>query len=74
MVLELYVVETPDEVRGVGSSALLALLQDAQCANCDVVVGFYTSKFFPCVICVKEEDDMWVVCAECASGVTNPGE
>ena len=74
MAFELYVIDNPEQVQAVDSNALLSLLRDAQCANCDVVVGFYSSKFFRCVICVRDEEEMWVVCSECASGVTNPGE
>lgn len=74
MAIELYVVETPSQVHAAGSSDLVSFLKDAQCANCDVVVGFYVSKFFSCVICIEEEERVWVVCTECASGVINPGE
>lgn len=74
MAIELYVAETPDAVRAARSSDLVDFLNDAQCANCDVVVGFYVNKFFSCVICVEDEDDVWVVCTDCASGVIAPGE
>ena len=74
MAIELYVAETPDEVKATGSAQLSDFLEDASCANCDVVVGFDARKFFPCVICIEDEEDVWVVCLECASGVVYPGE
>lgn len=73
--IELYVVESADQVELVENSYLVEFLHDAQCENCDVVVGYYdASKFFPCVICLEGEDDVWVVCTDCASGVLYPGE
>lgn len=74
MAIELYVIESPSQVHASGSSDLVGFLKEAQCKNCDVVVGFYLSKFFPCVICVEDEDNAWVVCTDCASGVIAPGE
>ena len=74
MAIELYVAETPQAVHATGSEGLIDFLEDAQCANCDVVVGFEMSKFFPCVICIEDEEDIWLVCLECAAGVINPGE
>ncbi len=74
MAIELYVAETPDAVRATGSEGLAEFLVDAQCANCDVVVGFEMRKFFPCVICIENEEDVWLVCLDCASGVISPGE
>lgn len=74
MAIELYVAETPQAVQATGSEGLIDFLEEAQCANCDVVVGFEMSKFFPCVICVEDEEDIWLVCLDCAAGVINPGE
>lgn len=74
MAIELHVAETPQAVQATGSEGLIKFLNDAQCANCDVVVGFEMRKFFPCVICIEDEEDVWVVCIECASGVISPGE
>lgn len=74
MAIELYVAETPQAVHATGSDGLIDFLEDAQCANCDVVVGFEMSKFFPCVICIEDEEDIWLVCLDCAAGVINPGE
>lgn len=74
MAIELYVAETPQAVHATGSEGLIDFLEEAQCANCDVVVGFEMSKFFPCVICIEDEEDIWLVCLDCAAGVINPGE
>lgn len=74
MAIELYVAETPEAVKATGSSDLYDFLNEAACANCDVVVGFESRKFFPCVVCIENEDDVWLVCIECASGVIYPGE
>ena len=74
MAIELYVAETPQAVHATGSEGLIDFLEEAQCANCDVVVGFEMSKFFPCVICIEDEEDVWLVCLDCAAGVINPGE
>lgn len=74
MAIELYVAETPHAVHATGSDGLIDFLEDAQCANCDVVVGFEMRKFFPCVICIEDEEDVWLVCLDCAAGVINPGE
>lgn len=74
MGIELYVAETPQAVHATGSDGLIDFLEDAQCANCDVVVGFEMSKFFPCVICIEDEEDIWLVCLDCAAGVISPGE
>ena len=74
MAIELYVAETPQAVHATGSDGLIDFLEDAQCANCDVVVGFEMSKFFPCVICIEDEEDVWLVCLDCAAGVISPGE
>jgi hypothetical protein len=72
--IELYVVETGAQVHAVDNPDLMDFLEEAQCENCDVVVGFEMNKFFPCVICVEGEDNVWLVCTECAAGVIAPGE
>lgn len=72
--MELFVVETADQVHKTESDALVQFLDDASCENCDVVVGFHNRKFFPCVLCVKGEEDVWAVCSDCASSVISPGE
>lgn len=73
--IELYVIESAEQVESVENSYLVEFLHDAQCENCDVIVGYYDSpKFFPCVICIDGEDEVWVVCVECAGGVIYPGE
>lgn len=77
MAIELYVAHNSDAVRATNSDGLVEFLHDAACANCDVVVGYEGRKFFPCVVCVEaidDEQDVWIVCIECASGVINPGE
>jgi DICT domain-containing protein len=68
--IQLYVVETAEQAR---QAELLDLAEftpdDTQCENCDVAVGFVNNRFASCVICVEEDDDVWIVCAECAGGV-----
>ena len=68
--VHLYVVETADQAR---QAELLDLVDfgvdDTVCENCDVAIGFINRSFAPCVICVEDEDDTWLVCLECAGGV-----
>ena len=68
--IQLYVVETAEQAR---QAELLDLIDfsadDAVCENCDVAIGFINSRFSPCVICVEDDDDTWLVCTECAGGV-----
>jgi len=68
--IHLYVVETEDEARRAESFDLTDFdVDDLACENCDIAIGFVNNRFVPCVICVEGEDDTWIVCAECASGV-----
>ena len=68
--LHLYVVETAEQAH---QAELLGLVDfdadESVCENCDVAVGFIGRSFSPCVICVVDEDDTWLVCVECAGGV-----
>jgi hypothetical protein len=68
--IQLYVIETAEQSR---QAELLELADfnadDTQCENCDVAVGFVHNRFVSCVICIEEDDDVWLVCAECAGGV-----
>jgi hypothetical protein len=68
--IQLYVIETAEQAR---QAELLDLTEftpdDTQCENCGVAVGFLNNRFVSCVICVEEDDDVWIVCAECAGGV-----
>lgn len=68
--IQLYVVETAEQAQQAESLDLIEFdSDDTVCENCDVAVGFINNRFFPCVICVEDEDDIWLVCAECAGGV-----
>lgn len=68
--IQLYVVETGEQAR---QAELLDLTEffadDTVCENCDVAVGFINNRFSPCVICIEEDEDTWLVCIECAGGV-----
>jgi hypothetical protein len=73
--IQLYVVNTLDEAHMLQDDEPVDFYHDDdQCASCGVVVGFALSKFFPCVVCIDENDDQWIVCLECASGVISPEE
>ena len=74
MAIELHIAESAEAVIASESQGLVDFLSDAQCANCDVVVGFEMRKFFPCVVCIEDGEDIWVVCLECAAAVIHPGE
>jgi len=68
--IQLYVVETAEQAKQAESLDLAEFFaDDTVCENCDVAIGFINNRFFPCVICVEEEDDIWLVCMECAGGV-----
>jgi len=68
--IQLYVVETAEQARQAESLDLIEFdSDDTVCENCDVAVGFINNRFSPCVICIEDEDDIWLVCAECAGGV-----
>lgn len=68
--IHLYVVETADEAHRAESFDLVDFdVDDLACENCDIAIGFVNNRFIPCVICVEGDDDTWLVCAECASGV-----
>jgi hypothetical protein len=73
---QLYVVNTLDQAHHLQSEEPIEFYQDDdQCADCDVVVGIALNKFFPCVVCVNEDDDdYWIVCQDCASSVITPGQ
>jgi hypothetical protein len=68
--IQLYVVETEEQARQAESLDLVEFFaDDTQCENCDIAVGFVHNRFVSCVICVEEDDDIWLVCSECAGGV-----
>ena len=77
---ELYVVTSSEHALSAESESLVDFLSDdSQCANCNTVVGFAYRKFFPCVVCIEvndedNEENVWVVCTDCAMPVINPGE
>jgi len=68
--IQLYVVETAEQARQAEALDLVEFdADDTVCENCDVAIGYINSRFSPCVICVEEDDDIWLVCIECAGGV-----
>ena len=69
--IQLYVVETAEQAKQAEALDLVEFsADDTVCENCDVAIGYINSRFSPCVVCVEEEDDdIWLVCLECASGV-----
>ena len=71
--IQLFVVNTLDEAHRLEIDEPVEFYpDDDQCASCDVVVGIALNKFFPCVVCISDDDDQWLVCIECASGVITP--
>lgn len=78
--IELYVIPTKEHAESSRSDALVDFLSyESQCENCNTVVGFAYNKFFPCVVCVQaaedtDDEDVWVVCFDCAAAVITPGE
>jgi hypothetical protein len=68
--IQLYVVETAEQAKQAESLDLAEFFaDDTVCENCDVAVGFINNRFSPCVICIEEEDEAWLVCMDCAGGV-----
>jgi hypothetical protein len=68
--IQLYVVETAEQAKQAESLDLAEFFaDDTVCENCDVAIGFINNRFSPCVICIEEEDDVWLVCMDCAGGV-----
>lgn len=72
---QLFVVNTLDEAYHLQDEESVEFYpDDDQCASCDVVAGIALGKFFPCVVCISDDDDQWIVCLDCASGVITPEE
>ena len=72
---QLYVVNSLDQAQRLEDEEPVEFLQDDdQCAACRGVIGITGSKFIPCVVCIDERDDYWLVCAECASNIISPGQ
>lgn len=70
---QLFVVSTLDEAHRLQDDEPVEFYpDDDQCESCDVVVGIALGKFFPCVVCISDDDDQWIVCFDCASGVITP--
>jgi hypothetical protein len=72
---QLYVVNTLDQARRLEDEEPVEFLQDDdQCASCGDEIGITGNKLIPCVVCIDEMDDYWLVCTECASDVIKPGQ
>ena len=68
--IQLYVVETSEQAKQAESLDLAEFFADDNvCENCDVAIGFINNRFSPCVICIEEDEDTWLVCVDCAGGV-----
>ena len=70
MAIELHVIE---EEYDLSSYLSLFVHEDAMCEACDLGLSKDSSAFYPFVICIDDEDS-WLVCADCASNVIYPGE
>lgn len=74
--LAMYVIEDVQDAAKAEHHEIYAFnIDDAECANCGMVVGPSKSEFFPCVIVVSTKmDDAWPICLDCASPLLYPRE
>jgi hypothetical protein len=74
MRIELRVFQNSEDAKAIEAKDLFEFaIDEDECENCGLQVGFSIGRFYPGAVCIGEDED-WLVCVECAGPIIFPGE